>query len=98
KTYPSGLLFRVLPPDAPMPSLDEILAENQRLLASFDLSYPWPTLEASYAVAMHIRYVRTWDILARALRDAGRLAEARLALEIRDWLGLKPGARPPGER
>jgi hypothetical protein len=89
RSYPFGLVFRVLPPGAAIPSLDEIVAENRALLAQFDLSYPRPSFEASYAVAMHIRYVRTWDILTRALRDANRLEEARQALEIRDWLGLE---------
>jgi hypothetical protein len=90
RSYPFGMMFRVLAPETAMPTLDEILAMNRAVLAQFDLSYARPTLAAPYAVAMHIRYVRTWDVLARALRDANRIEEAREAREIRDWLGLEP--------
>jgi hypothetical protein len=95
RSYPFGMVFRVLPLGAPMPTLDTLLADNRALFEGFDLSYPRPSLDASYAVAMHIRYVRTWDILARALRDANRIDEARWARDVRDWLGLEPNAKAP---
>jgi hypothetical protein len=98
RTYPLGMLFRVLPPQATIPTLDEILEENRALLETFDLNYPRPSLDASYAVAMHIRYVRTWDVLARALRDANRMEDARVARDIRDWFGLAPIVVSPSLR
>lgn len=81
-SYPHGLVFRVLPPGTAMPPLDEILEINQRLFAGFDLAYPRPDADADYAGEMHLRYARTWDILARALTAAGRKDEARGARDL----------------
>ena len=82
KTYPYGLVFRVLPPGVEIPILDEILAINKDLFSSFDLAYPRPEPNAPYAAQMHQRYALTWDILARALVEAGRKEEAREARSL----------------
>ncbi len=82
QTYPHGLVFRVLPPGVPSPSLDELVALNHQLFAGFDLAYARPDAEAEYAGEMHLRYARTWDILARALTEAGRNDDARDAREL----------------
>jgi len=86
RSYPYGLVFRVLPPDAPMPGLDDIVAVNRQVFAAFDLAYPRPTPDAAYAVEMHLRYARTWDILVRALAAAGRIDEAREARTVIEQL------------
>ena len=82
ESYPHGVLFRVLPPGTAKPNLDEIIAINRDVFEKFDLRYPRPDDKAEYAAEMHLRYARTWDILARALRDAGRSDDARAASEI----------------
>jgi len=75
-SYPHGIVFRVLPAGARPPPLDEILATNKALFGAFDLAYPQPGPEAEYAAQVHHRYALTWDVLARALADAGRTEEA----------------------
>ncbi len=78
-SYPHGLVFRVYPPGQSAPILDEIVAINKDLFASFDLAYPEPGPDAEYAAQMHDRYALTWHILANALGAAGRLEEAAAA-------------------
>ncbi|HEY5951446.1 MAG TPA: DUF2723 domain-containing protein [Kofleriaceae bacterium] len=89
-SYPYGMLFRVLPPGAPMPTLDEIVAINHDTFAAFDLNYARPHKDAAYADVTHQRYVGTWMILARALADAGRRADAHAARELAENLEPLP--------
>ena len=89
-SYPHGLVFRVLPPGSTIPILDEIIALNHDLLGAFDLAYPRPSEAAEYAAEMHHRYARTWDILARALVEAGRPEEARAARALVRELSPSP--------
>jgi hypothetical protein len=81
-TYPHGWLFRVLPRGARPPTLDEIVTENRELTARLDLDYPRPGPDDGYPTAIHKRYAQPWKIIARALRDAGRLDDARAALDL----------------
>ncbi len=89
-SYPYGIVFRVLPPGTPRPSLDEIVSTNHDLFETFDLSYRRPDERAEYAAEMHARYARTWNILARALAEAGRMDEAKGALELQQQLAPLP--------
>lgn len=82
ESYPYGVVFRVLPSGTPRPSLDEIVMVNRDLFAAFDLSSPRPDRDAAYAAHTYYRYVRTWDILARALKAEGRVNEARAAHDL----------------
>jgi hypothetical protein len=86
ETYPHGVLFRVLPPGEHKPDLYEILRINRDLFAEFDLAYPRPSRHAEYAAEMHQRYARTWDILARACKEAGLVEDYRAARELVDKL------------
>jgi hypothetical protein len=81
-TYPHGWLFRVLPRGARPPTLDEIVAENREVTAHLDLDYSRPGPDDGYPTAIHKRYAQPWKIIARALRDAGRLDDARAALDL----------------
>lgn len=81
-TYPHGWLFRVLPRDARPPTLDEIIATNREITARLDLDYPQPGPDDGYPTAIHKRYAQPWKIIARALRDAGRIEEMKSALEL----------------
>lgn len=94
KSYPYGLVFRVLPPGMPAPALDEIVALNHRLFAAFDLAYPRPDRDAAYALEMHARYARTWDIIAHALAAEGRNDEARAARDVARQLGPSQNELP----
>ncbi len=93
-SYPYGLVFRVLPPGTAKPTLDELVALNHRLFSAFDLAYPKPDTDAAYALEMHVRYARTWDILAKALAEAGRDDDARAARDIARQLGPTQNAGP----
>ena len=89
-SYPHGLVFRVLPEGTQVPPLDDILSLNQDLFAVFDLAYPRPVEAAAYAVTMHVRYLRTWEILAEALARAGRRDDARAASAVARDLAPAP--------
>lgn len=82
ESYPYGVVFRVLPPGTHPPGLDDILATNRELFERFDLGYAKPDERVEYAAEVHHRYARTWNILARALAQAGRHEEARAASEL----------------
>jgi len=75
-SHPYGAVVRVLPHGTKLPSLDEIVAINKELFRSFDLAYPQPGPDAEYAAMVHARYAQTWDVLARALVQAGRMDDA----------------------
>lgn len=78
-SYPYGGVVRVFPHGTKLPSLDEIVAINEQLFATFDLAYPQPDPDAAYAALVHHRYALTWDSLARALAQAGRTEDAAAA-------------------
>lgn len=82
QSYPHGMVIRVLPPGAAVPTLDEIVEINTALFAAFDLAYPRPGPGAVYAAQMHFRYSKTWDVLAKALAEAGRFDDARAASAV----------------
>ncbi len=81
-SYPFGLVIRVLPPGAKVPTLDEVVAINKQMFARFDLDYPRPHAADEYAAQMHLRYTRLWQDLGRALGRAGRTTDAAWALDI----------------
>lgn len=81
-TYPYGMVFRVLPAGTPRPTLDEIVEMNHDVFSKFVLDYPFPDEEMEYAAEMHVRYARTWHIIARAFLEAGRRSDARAASDL----------------
>lgn len=85
-TYPLGTLFRVVPTGAPLPPLDEVLAENRAALASFDFAYPVPGPDDGYPTGVQGRYVAAWSILAHQLARAGRGEDAQQAAAVVDAL------------
>lgn len=78
-SYPFGVLIRVLPHGAPVPTLDEVVELNKQMFARFDLDYARPHAADEYAAQMHLRYARLWQDLGRALGRAGRPADAAWA-------------------
>jgi hypothetical protein len=81
-TYPHGWLFRVLPRGTRVPELDAIVELNREVTARLDLDYPRPGPDDGYPTAIHQRYAQPWKIIARALRDAHRIEDARAALDL----------------
>lgn len=89
-SYPYGLLRRVLPRGAALPSLDDQLATNRALYAAFDLDYDPPTVDDTWAADMHRKYAATWFDLARALAAAGRADDAAAARDTARALAPRP--------
>lgn len=81
-SYPHGILIRVLPRGAEVPSAAEVIALNKQLYASFVLDDPRPGVDDDYAAEVHRRYAGIWDILARA---AERANHQELAEEARTF-------------
>ena len=89
--YPYGVLMRVLPVDAPAPSIDEIVAINKRGLrrvpARVRAARPRTTAGPT---EVHRKYAWTWEVLAHALERAGKLDEAAWAHEAAREIGPQP--------
>ncbi len=77
--YPYGILVRVLPRDAHAPSLDEVLALNKAVYATFRLGYELPGADDEWATAVHRRYARTWEVLGVELDHVGKHEDAAWA-------------------
>jgi len=91
-SYPYGVLVRVLPHGATAPTLEDVVAENRRLYEAFDLDEPRPGPRDEFATRMYARYAQTWQVLARALAQAGKRDDAAQALETARQLA--PDDRP----
>jgi hypothetical protein len=96
-SYPYGGLLRILSPGSPAPSLDEIVAENQRVFAGYDLTYPRPSKTEVYGLIVHERYARAWDVIGGALAKAGRAQDAAAARDVARQL-MPPGFFEAGGR
>jgi hypothetical protein len=89
-TYPYGILFRVLPPDAKAPSLEEVVDINRALFAHFDLAYPKPGPDEGFATEVHQDYADTWNLFASALARSGKLDDAGWAQGLARQLAPTP--------
>ncbi|MGE0546701.1 MAG: DUF2723 domain-containing protein [Kofleriaceae bacterium] len=86
-TVPHGIVHRVLGADDKVPSLREVVEDNKRIYASFDLSYPRPGIDDEWATEVHRRYANTWFLLERALLSTGDVANAQEAADIARQVG-----------
>lgn len=86
-SYPHGILIRVLPPGAPVPSVEEVIAINKQLYASFRLDDPRPGSDDDYATEVRRRYAGIWEILGRAAERTGKTELAAEAFAIAKKLG-----------
>lgn len=77
--YPYGVLLRVLPRGAAMPSVHDVFLINQQLFATFRVDYPLPKKDDEFAAEVHRRYSAVWDIIGRKLEGAGDPVEAAQA-------------------
>jgi hypothetical protein len=84
------ILFRVLPRDQPVPSLDEVIAINKAVYEKLVIDYERPGMDDEWATVIHNRYARTWRALGGELMAAGREADAHAALNIADTVGPRP--------
>jgi len=81
------ILFRVLPRDQPVPSLDEVIAINKAVYEKLVIDYERPGSDDEWPTVIHNRYARTWRALGGELEAAGRHDEARAALELSRAVG-----------
>ena len=81
-SYPHGILIRVLPPGAQVPSVAEVIELNRNLYAAFKLDEPRPGPDDDYATEVHRRYAGIWDILSRGAERAGHRELAEEARTI----------------
>lgn len=86
-SYPYGILIRVLPPGAQVPSVPDVIALNKQLYGAFALDDPRPGPDDDYATEVHKRYVGIWDILGRGAERAGNKELAAEAFELAKKLG-----------
>lgn len=89
-SYPFGPVIRVLPKGTPLPPIDQVRAENQRVVDSYDLAYPKPSAGDGWAAVVHRRYAKPWVALALAYDKLGRTEDAERASQI-------AGALAPGD-
>lgn len=86
-TYLYGPVLRVLPRGTPVPSVEEIFAENKRLYGAYKFGYPLPGNDDEFATMIHQRYASALLALARRLEAAGRRDDAAWALEAARTIG-----------
>jgi hypothetical protein len=85
-SYPLGVLARVLPPGAPVPTAADVVALNRDLYRDFALAYPTPGLDDGYATIAHHRYAASWAAIAQRLDRAGDREAARDAFALTQQL------------
>jgi hypothetical protein len=81
-SYPYGVLDRVLPRGASVPSLADVIAIDREVYARFDLDDVHPDADDDFAAVAHLRYAATWRRLAKALAGAGDPAGAAQLTEL----------------
>ncbi|MDB4963026.1 MAG: transrane protein isoform [Myxococcales bacterium] len=89
-THPYGIVIRVLPPGAPMPSVPEVFTINQQLYAAFVLDEPQPGPDDEYATVVHRRYAGIWQMIGTALAREGKHEDAAWSFETARQLGPRP--------
>jgi hypothetical protein len=88
--YRFGIFARVLPRGTTLPSLDDIVAQNQAVFASLQLDYPRPGPDDEWPAAVHERYAAAWRQLAEQLAAVGERDAAAQAAEVARELGPRP--------
>ncbi|MGE5181629.1 MAG: hypothetical protein ACM31C_06190, partial [Acidobacteriota bacterium] len=88
--YRYGILMRLLPRGTRPPSLDEVVAMNEQLYATFEIPYARPGAGDEWPAAVHDRYARTWRALAAQLEAAGEHDRAARAAELAREIGPEP--------
>jgi transmembrane protein TMEM260 (protein O-mannosyltransferase) len=81
-SYPLGVVARVLPRGAAVPTASEVAAINRELFQRFDLDYPRPGRDDGFAAVAHRRYAATWAAISELLGAAGDPEAAHDALEV----------------
>ena len=89
-SQPLGVLVRVLPRGARVPSLGEVVELQREVYAAFDFDYPRPTRDDDFGSVAHVRYAQPWQLLATQLLAAGDRAGAVAAHELAEQLAPLP--------
>jgi hypothetical protein len=81
-TYPHGVLIRVLPRGAHVPTTREVFEMNRMIYAHFDLDYPRPGPDDEFATEVHLRYSAIWEMIGKKLASAQAQSDAATAFEL----------------
>ncbi len=81
-SYPYGVLRRVLPRGAAVPSLGDIVAQNRALYETFALDEPRPAAADDFAALAHRRYAANWIAIGNLLAHAGDRDGAASAYDV----------------
>jgi hypothetical protein len=81
-SYPYGVLIRILPRGARLPSTREIFAMNRDVYARFELGYARPGPDDEYATEVHRRYSAIWDMIGKKLAAEGDAERSTTAFEL----------------
>lgn len=85
-SFPFGVLVRLVPPGAPIPTPADVAELNRDLYRDFALDYPYPGLDDGYATVAHHRYAAAWAAIAQRLDRAGDRDGARDAFALTQQL------------
>ena len=88
--HPYGVLVRILPRDAKVPSVREVIALNRELYARFDLDEPHPSQADDIAAVAYRRYAAVWRMLAAAADSVGMQDEGAFAHQMAAELAPTP--------
>ena len=89
-TYPYGIVLRVLPAGASVPSAAEQFAIEQHVFDDYDLDYALPGPHDELATAMHERYAAVWQAIASGLHAVSNDDEAEAADQYAQRIGPHP--------
>lgn len=89
-SYPLGVMVRVLPRTAAVPSPSDVALMNRDLYRTFDLAYPRPGAGDGYAAIAHRRYAGNWAAIANLLAAAGDREAGRDAFALTRQLDPTP--------
>jgi hypothetical protein len=81
KSYPFGILVRVVPAGETPPSVEEVFELNKAAYARFEFGYPTPGPDDEWPAEVHFNYANTWQQLGDALAREGKLEQAAWAAE-----------------
>ena len=89
-SHPYGIVIRLYPVGARLPTVSEVFALNVELYEHFDLDYPAPGMDDEYATEVHLRYRAVWEMIGTMLSRTGSPEAAKQAFALAERLGPRP--------
>jgi hypothetical protein len=87
--YPFGTAIRILPPNSPRPSTEELEHINQRLFDAYEIEASPPRAPDGFGAWVYRDYARPWHFVAEEWREQGRTEEAQRAQRIEETFLLR---------